>query len=235
MATLVDRTSPVLESFRRWGYLEARLDPLGRLPVVRHPELPLEGEEAARARAAYCGSLAVEFEHIPDTDRRCWIAERMEGEAERVDGERVLDELVRSEVLEQTIHARYTGYKRFSLEGLAALIPFLTELLDGAADRGVEQAMLAMSHRGRLNVMAWVVGRAPEEIFAGFEEVDPRSALGSGDVKYHLGATGTRTSPSGREIKLHLNSNPSHLEAVCPVAMGRVRAKMTRLGDPEGR
>jgi 2-oxoglutarate dehydrogenase E1 component len=159
----------------------------------------------------------------------------MEGAAERVDSERIVDELLRSEVFEQTIHARYTGYKRFSLEGLAALIPFLTELLDGAADRGVEQAMLAMSHRGRLNVLAWVVGRTPEEIFAGFEEVDPRSALGSGDVKYHLGATGTRTSPSGREIRLHLNSNPSHLEAVCPVAMGRVRAKMTRLGDREGR
>jgi len=235
MTTAVDRSSRVLESFRRWGYLEAALDPLGRLPPAPQPELAVGDEDAARARAAYCGALAVEFEHISDPERRRWIAERMEGEPAPVDRRRILDELLRSEVLEQTIQARYVGYKRFSLEGLTALVPLLTQLLDGAAEHGVEQAMLAMSHRGRLNVMAWVVGRTPLEIFAGFEDVDPKSTLGGGDVKYHLGATGVRVTPSGREIKLHLNSNPSHLEAVCPVAMGRVRAKLTRLGDPEGR
>src|SRR5690606_34050480 len=112
-----------------------------------------------------------------------------------------------ADVFEQSIQARYTGYKRFSLEGLTALVPFLTRLLDDAAEQGAEQAMLAMSHRGRLNVLHGVIGRSPVEIFAGFEELDPRSVLGSGDVKYHLGATGTRRTPSGRTIRLHLNSN----------------------------
>jgi 2-oxoglutarate dehydrogenase E1 component len=232
-ATLTEST--VLEAYRRWGHLEAAIDPLGRLPVLRHPELALEGEAAARARAIYCGPLAVEFAHIDDGERREWIAERMESTPPAVDRDRVLDELTRAEVLEQAIQSRYTGYKRFSLEGLTALVPFLNELLDGAAEHGARQAILGMSHRGRLNVMAWVVGRSPVEILAGFEEVDPRSALGRGDVKYHLGATGSRATPSGHEIRLHLASNPSHLEAVVPVVMGRVRAKLTRESDTAGR
>jgi len=228
-------SSPVLEAFRRWGHLEAALDPLGRLPPARHPELAVDGPEAERARALYCGSLAVETAHIADPARRAWVAARMESPAPPPERGRILDELLRAELLEQSIQARYTGYKRFSLEGLTALVPFLTALVDGAGEHGAEQALLAMSHRGRLNVMAWVVGRSPTEIFAGFEEVDPRSALGRGDVKYHLGATGVRRTPSGREVALHLVSNPSHLEAVVPVAMGRVRAKLTRRGDLSGR
>ena len=226
---------PVLEAYRRWGHLEAALDPLGRLAPERHSELPSDGEAAARARAWYCGPLAVEMAHIPEPEKRAWLAARMEGPAPEPDRARILSELVRAEALEQSIQARYTGYKRFSLEGLTALVPFLTRLLDDAADAGALQALLAMSHRGRLNVMAWVVGRSPVEIFAGFEEVDPRSALGRGDVKYHLGATGVRRTPSGREIRLHLASNPSHLEAVVPVVMGRVRAKLQRARDPTGR
>lgn len=232
-AVLTDPT--VVDSYRRWGHLEAELDPFGRLPKVRHPELAVEGEEAARLRAAYCGTLAVEFAHIPEPERREWIAERMESPAPVPDRRRIFEELAAAEVFEQAIHARYTGYKRFSIEGLTALVPFLTHLLDGAAEHGAEQAMLAMSHRGRLNVMASVIGRDPVEIFAGFEEIDPKSVLGSGDVKYHLGATGVRRTPSGREMRLHLNSNPSHLEAVCPVAMGRVKAKLVRAADDSGR
>ncbi len=225
----------VLDAFRRWGHLAAALDPLGRLRPESPPELALDGEAAERARRWYCGSLAAEFMHVPQPERREWIAARMEADPPAVDQERVLGELVRAEVFEQAIHARYTGYKRFSLEGLTALIPLLTRMLDGAAGAGAEQAMLAMSHRGRLNVMAWVVGRTPVEIFAGFEEIDPRSVLGGGDVKYHLGATGVYQSAAGRELKIHLNSNPSHLEAVVPVAMGRVRAKLIRAGDVTGR
>ncbi|HEX9799665.1 MAG TPA: 2-oxoglutarate dehydrogenase E1 component [Thermoanaerobaculia bacterium] len=227
--------SPVLEAYRRWGHLEAAIDPLGRLPAIRHSELPLDGDEARRARELYCGTLAVETAHIADPARRAWVAERMESPADAPDRRRILEELARAELLEQSIQARYTGYKRFSLEGLTALVPFLTHLVDGAGEHGAEQALLAMSHRGRLNVMAWVVGRSPTEIFAGFEEVDPRSALGRGDVKYHLGATGKRRTSSGREMSLHLVSNPSHLEAVVPVAMGRVRAKLTRRRDASGR
>jgi 2-oxoglutarate dehydrogenase E1 component len=230
--------SRTLESFRRWGYLAADLDPLGRLPPAGPPELAIGGEEAEAARSLYCGTLAVEFMHLPEPERRSWIAARMEAPASPVDQEgrrRILDQLVRSEVFEETIQTRYIGSKRFSIEGVAALIPFLITAIEECAELGAEQAMVAMSHRGRLNVMSQVIGRTPVEIFAGFEDVDPRSVLGSGDVKYHLGATGTLATPTGKTVRLHLNSNPSHLEVVSSVAMGRMRAKLTRLGDVTGR
>ncbi len=230
--------SRVLEAYRRWGYLAADLDPLGRLQPVAHLELAVAGEEAAAARAVYCGTLAVEFMHIAEPERRAWIAARMEAPVPPtapVDRRRILDQLVRSEVFEETIQTRYIGSKRFSIEGVAALIPFLLTAIEEGAELGAEQAMIAMSHRGRLNVMTQVVGRSAIEVFAGFEDVDPRSVLGSGDVKYHLGATGTLATPTGRQVRLHLISNPSHLEAVSSVGMGRVRAKLTRLGDVSGR
>ncbi len=233
------RESQTIEAFRRWGYLAANLDPLGRLPPAGPAELAVGGEEADgeadAARRIYCGTLAVEFMHIPEPERRSWIAERMEAPAPEVDRRRILAQLVRSEIFEETIQARYIGSKRFSIEGVAALIPFLLTAIDAAAEAGAEQAMIAMSHRGRLNVMSQVIGRSAVEIFAGFEDVDPRSVLGSGDVKYHLGATGTHLSPSGKRVRLHLNSNPSHLEVVSSVAMGRMRAKLTRTGDSSGK
>jgi 2-oxoglutarate dehydrogenase E1 component len=147
----------------------------------------------------------------------------------------MLERLVRAEVFEQLLQQRYIGNKRFSLEGTAALVPLLDAVLRTAAGEGAEQGLLAMSHRGRLNVMAHIVGKPAADLFAGFEDVDPRSVLGSGDVKYHLGATGTYDAGGGRTLALHLVSNPSHLEAVDPVAIGRVRAKQTRLGDRDGR
>ena len=149
---------------------------------------------------------------------------------ESVDRGRILDQLVRSDVFEQTIHSRYIGTKRYSLEGNTALIPLLDEMLNSAAGYGAEQAVLAMSHRGRLNVIINIVNRPATEVFAGFEDVDPRSVLGGGDVKYHIGATGVYTGANGRPVRIHLVSNPSHLEAVDPVALGRARAKQTRLG-----
>ena len=184
-----------------------------------------------RARRIYSGSIGVEFMHIPDPERRQWIQERMESERqETVDRSRILDQLVRADVFEQTIHSRYIGTKRYSLEGNTALIPLLDEILNSASGYGAEQAVLAMSHRGRLNVIINIVSRPAAEIFAGFEDVDPRSVLGGGDVKYHIGATGIYTGASGRPVRIHLVSNPSHLEAVDPVALGRARAKQTRLG-----
>ena len=132
----------------------------------------------------------VEFMHIPDGERRRWVAERMEGEAPAVDQGKVFDWLVRAETFEQTLQARYLGTKRFSIEGVAALIPLLEEMLDCAAEHEAAQVVLGMPHRGRLNVMAHVVGVPIADLFAGFEDVDPRSILGGGDVKYHMGATG---------------------------------------------
>ena len=220
----------IWDAFRRWGYLQASLDPLGDFEPVAMPELEVTGPEAEAARRFYCGSIGVEFMHIPDRERRLWIQERMESEAPEVDRARILELLVRAEIFEQTIQARYLGTKRFSLEGEAALLPMLDAILSAAAELGAEKAMLAMSHRGRLNVMVHTVGRSAAEVFARFEDVDPRSILGGGDVKYHLGATGEFHAANGATVEMHLVSNPSHLEAADPVVMGRTRAKQARRG-----
>jgi 2-oxoglutarate dehydrogenase E1 component len=219
----------VFDAFRRWGYLAADLDPVGYLKPLAPPEIALEGEAAARARRWYCGTTGVEFMHIPDGERRQWIAAHMEQDPPAVDSTRVFDRLVRAGLFEQVLQSRYPGTKRFSLEGVVALIPVVDEMLDAAADLGAEQMVLAMSHRGRLNVMVHIVGKSPEDVFARFEDVDPRSFLGGGDVKYHLGATGNYTTAHNATVEIHMVSNPSHLEAVDPVAVGRARAKQTRL------
>jgi 2-oxoglutarate dehydrogenase E1 component len=143
----------------------------------------------------------------------------------------VLERLIRADLFEQVLQSRYLGTKRFSLEGVTALIPLLDSILDNVAEHGAVESVMAMSHRGRLNVMVHAACKSPHEVVAGFEDVDPRSVLGAGDVKYHVGATGTYVTSTGREIGIHLVSNPSHLEAVDPVAMGRARAKQTRYGS----
>jgi len=223
----------VFDLFRRWGYLEADVDPLGHMPREPHPELAaLTGKWAEQARKVYAGTVGVEFMHIPHPERRAWIQEQMEAKSSAVDAGPILARLIRSEVFEQVIQARYLGTKRFSLEGLCGLIPFLDECLEIASAKGAVEAVIGMSHRGRLNVMLNIVGRDAAEIFAGFEDVDPRSVLGSGDVKYHMGATGDFTTKNGK-IHIHLVSNPSHLEAVDPVVLGRTRAKQTRFGDSD--
>jgi 2-oxoglutarate dehydrogenase E1 component len=218
----------ILDSFRRWGYLEATVDPLGLAVPPPHPELVRHGEEADRARRWYCGSIGVEFMHIPDPARRQWVQDRMEQPVPEIDARAVLERLVRADLFEEVLHGRYPGSKRFSLEGVTSLIPLLDEVLEGGASEGLEEALIGMSHRGRLNVMVQIVGRSALDVFAGFEDPDPKSVLGSGDVKYHMGATGTCRTRSGRELRVKLVSNPSHLEAVYPVALGRTRARQTR-------
>jgi 2-oxoglutarate dehydrogenase E1 component len=221
----------VFDAFRHWGYLEADLDPLGFLRPQPQAELQIEGDHAREARHFYCGTIGVEFMHITDPERRRWIQERMEAEPGPVDQQRVLDLLIRGDMFELVLQQRYLGTKRFSLEGVTALLPLVDEILDGAAERGAVELVMGMSHRGRLNVIAHVGKRAPEEVFAGFEDVDPRSVLGGGDVKYHMGATGEYETRSGKKVHIHLASNPSHLEAVDPVTVGRVRAKQDRVGE----
>ena len=137
--------------------------------------------------------------------------------------------MLEADIFEQMLQTLYIGTKRFSLEGNTALIPLMEEILTGAAAHGAEECVMAMSHRGRLTAVRNTVGRSATDIYAGFEDVDPRSTLGGGDVKYHLGATGFRDF-NGQRMRIHLVSNPSHLEAVDPVALGRVRAKQTRRG-----
>ncbi|HUY81225.1 MAG TPA: 2-oxoglutarate dehydrogenase E1 component [Acidobacteriaceae bacterium] len=224
----------IFDAFRQWGYLQAQLDPLGQyLQPVEVPELDLSGPDADEARRHYCGTVGAEFMHIPSSERRAWIAERLEADPLAVDvasKQRILELLARADVFEQVIQSRYLGTKRFSLEGVTALVPFLDELLNRAAEYGAQRSVMGMSHRGRLNVMVNTFGKSPADIFAKFEDVDPRSILGGGDVKYHVGATGTYPTRNGDTIWLHLVSNPSHLEAVDPIAMGRAKARQVRYG-----
>ncbi|OLE13861.1 MAG: 2-oxoglutarate dehydrogenase E1 component [Acidobacteria bacterium 13_1_20CM_4_56_7] len=221
----------VFDLYRQWGYLEADLDPLGFLQPTPHPDLPQNSEYSEEARRFYCSTVGVEFTHITDVERRRWIQERMEGSAPTVDQSRALDLLIRADLFELVLQQRYLGTKRFSLEGVTALIPLVDEILEGAGQHGAVELVMGMSHRGRLNVIVHVAKRAPEEVFAGFEDVDPRSVLGSGDVKYHMGATGEYVTRSGAKMHIHLVSNPSHLEAVDPVTVGRTRAKQDRAGE----
>ena len=215
------------DAFRRWGYLQAQLDPLGQYlqPEVL-PELNIQNEFAAEARRVYCGTIGAEFMHIPSRERREWLAERLEASAPAVDQQHILQLLTRAEVFEQVIQSRYLGTKRFSLEGVTALIPFLDELLNRAAELGAQRSIMGMSHRGRLSVMVNTFGKSPVDIFGKFEDVDPRSILGGGDVKYHVGATGEFHTRNCATVSLHLVSNPSHLEAVDPVAkIGRASCR----------
>jgi len=228
-----DARERILNSFRRWGYLQADIDPLGRFIPVPLAELDETGAAGSFARRWYCGPIGAEFMHIPDPLQRRWIQERLETEPPQFDGGRVLDRLIAAEVLEDVLHARYPGTKRFSLEGATALIPLLDELLTCAAIDGATEVMLGVSHRGRLNVMVHTVGKDAGDIFAGFEDTDPRSVLGGGDVKYHQGASGTYQTPDGHSLGVQLVSNPSHLEAVYPVVLGRARARQVRLGDED--
>jgi 2-oxoglutarate dehydrogenase E1 component len=221
----------IFDAFRRWGYNEANLDPLGFFGPFLQPDLEgLTGEAAEEARRIYCRTIGADFMHLPQPERRRWIAERMEGPGSEVNREKILERLIRADLFEQVLQSRYLGTKRFSLEGVSALIPLLDSILDTAGERGAMESIMAMSHRGRLNVMVHAACKSPHEVVAGFEDVDPRSVLGAGDVKYHVGATGTYVTSTGKEIGIHLVSNPSHLEAVDPVAMGRARAKQTRYG-----
>jgi 2-oxoglutarate dehydrogenase E1 component len=232
-ATEADRQEreTTFDIFRRWGYLQASLDPLGQyLPPEPFPTPAPEGEIAAEARGYYCGTIAAEFMHIASPERRQWLQERVEQTPPAQDQAHILTQLIRADIFEQVIQSRYLGTKRFSLEGITALIPFLDRVLGVSAELGVTKAMIAMSHRGRLNVMTNTIGRLPSEIFTKFEDVDPRSTMGGGDVKYHVGATGEYHSPNGDVIALHLASNPSHLEAIDPVVLGRTRAKQERVG-----
>ena len=221
-----------MNAYRRLGFLLADLDPMNRIPPERQTGLEdCDPATAEYAKRYYCGTIGVEFMHIGDPVRRRWIQERMESEPPEVHRDRILELLIRAESFEQFIQSRYLGTKRFSIEGVEALLPILDEMLESAADHRASQVVIAMSHRGRLNVMVHTVGRGAAEIFAGFEDVDPRSILGGGDVKYHMGATGDHAGRNGHTVNIHLVSNPSHLEAVDPVALGRVYAKQLRLGD----
>ncbi len=190
-----------------------------------------------RLRSTYSGSIGVEYMHIQDPEQKQWLQDRMEGtmNAWPLDDStrhRILSRLIQAEEFEHFLQSRFVGQKRFGLEGLESTIPALDEILERAANEKVHEAVIGMAHRGRLNVLANVVGKSMTQVFSEFEgEPDPESVQGSGDVKYHLGASGIHKSTLGKEILVSVAFNPSHLEAVDPVVEGLVRPKQDRIGD----
>jgi multifunctional 2-oxoglutarate metabolism enzyme len=250
----------LIRQYRVRGHLIANLNPLSTSFQRVHPELDpatygltiwdldrefATGNLAGRDRMtlgdilgllrdAYCRTIGVEYMHIQEPDQKDWIQERVEGASYKtdVDEQRViLSRLNSAEAFEKFLHTKYLGHKRFSLEGAESTIAMLGSLLDAAADAGVEQAVMGMAHRGRLNVLANILHKSKNKIFNEFEgNIDPDSTQGSGDVKYHLGTKGTHEAPSGATIEVELASNPSHLEAVNPVVQGMARAKLDEMG-----
>jgi multifunctional 2-oxoglutarate metabolism enzyme len=186
-------------------------------------------------RDAYARTVGVEYMHIQEPDQKAWIQERVEAPhppATAAEKRRILERLNAAEAFERFLHTKYLGQKRFSLEGAETLVPMLDAICTEAADAGMSRVVLGMAHRGRLNVLANVLGKSYEQIFREFEgELDPSSIEGSGDVKYHLGARGKHEAPDGRDIALTLAANPSHLEAVDPVVEGMARAEGDALHD----
>ncbi len=253
----------LINLYRVRGHLIANLDPLKAKPPQIHQELdpasygftiwdlerrfvtgglagerelPL-GEILHILRDAYCRTGTVEYMHNSHTDEKQWIQEHVEGvpqELPKEDQLQILHKLSEAEAFERFLHNKYTGHKRFSLEGAESLIPMLDAVLDKAADDDMEGTVIGMSHRGRLNVLANTVGKSYGEIFGEFEgNLDPTLTQGSGDVKYHLGAVGKHVARSGREVRVEVASNPSHLEAVNPVVEGIARAKQDLLDRGE--
>jgi 2-oxoglutarate dehydrogenase E1 component len=181
----------------------------------------------------YCRSIGVEFTHIDEPEMRHWLQDKMERSRNRADLNknevlRILTKLTDAEIFEQFIHRNYVGSKRFSLEGAESMIALLDLLIEEAGESGVDEIVIGMAHRGRLNVLVNIMGKNVREIFAAFDDRKPERFLGAGDVKYHLGYSTDRSTSTGKTVHLSLAFNPSHLEWVNPVVEGRVRAKQDR-------
>jgi 2-oxoglutarate decarboxylase len=202
-----------------------------------HPRMKLR-DILGVLRDSYCRTVGIEYMHIQDPEERRWLQDRIEvphPRAEHDEQIRILSRLNVAEAFEMFLQTKFVGQRRFSLEGAESLIPLVDAVLAEAAQADLDEAVIGMAHRGRLNVLANIVGKSYGQIFKEFEgNLDPSSAQGSGDVKYHLGAEGTFRVPDGGTIKISLVANPSHLEAVDPVLEGVVRARQDVIdkGEP---
>jgi 2-oxoglutarate decarboxylase len=188
-------------------------------------------------RRAYCGKSGVEYMNIEQPEEKRWLQERLETPAayaplpaeEKI---RILRTLLEAETFEQFLHNRFKGQKRFSIEGGESAMAILDEFCERAGASGVQEIVIGMAHRGRLTVLTNLIGKTPAQIFSKFEgDVSEDSTQGSGDVKYHIGASGVKVTTAGKEVMVSVASNPSHLEAVDPVVEGMARARQERLGD----
>ncbi|WLD11236.1 2-oxoglutarate dehydrogenase E1 component [Planctellipticum variicoloris] len=262
-AILQERVEELIRNYRATGHFAAKLDPLGqpRDPVpelepsfvgfsesdmdrtfstlnLGGPNLRTLREILQWLRNTYCRSIGAQFMHIDDTRVREWLQNRMEATENRCqltrdEQLRILKRLSDAVVFEEFILKKFLGAKSFSLEGAETLVPLLELAIYKAAEQGIEEIVVAMAHRGRLNVLASIMGKSPRAIFREFADLDPDLNVGRGDVKYHLGYSNDWHSGDGRKVHLSLCFNPSHLEFVNTVGMGRVRAKQDRRGDKD--
>ncbi|MCS6878908.1 MAG: 2-oxoglutarate dehydrogenase E1 component [Geminicoccaceae bacterium] len=223
--------------WRTYGFTEADLDREFYLDYVLGLEKATLRQIVEVLRRTYSGTIGIEFLHIQDPEQKAWIQERVENPATFADvsaeeKREILEQLTITEAFEQFLHVKFPGTKRFGLDGGESTIPALETIIRTAASLGVEEIVLGMAHRGRLNVLANVMGKPYAAIMSEFQGAAVYDRfLGSGDVKYHLGTSTDRVLPDGRTIHLSLTANPSHLEAVNPVVMGKVRAKQRQRGD----
>ncbi|HEX5103178.1 MAG TPA: 2-oxoglutarate dehydrogenase E1 component [Pirellulaceae bacterium] len=263
---LAEGVADLIHSYRELGHCNARLDPLGHdrppNPLLELSEFGLSDDDLdvpvtaasylgpppgtlrkliQQLQTTYCGTVGVEYMEIADKAQRQWLQERMEPmlnqpELSADQSRRILKLLVAADTFEKFLHARFLGQKRFSIEGAEALVPLLDTLIEDGADLGVEEVVLGMAHRGRLNVLAQVVHKPLEIILSEFlsKEAPHAHKEDEGDVKYHLGYSSNRTTATGQQVHISLSNNPSHLELIDPVIEGLVRAKQERRGE-EGR
>jgi 2-oxoglutarate dehydrogenase E1 component len=256
----------LIHSYRELGHLIANLDPLGanqtHHDLLELSEFGFEGSDLDRVvecptvggaaeaslrdlvlllRATYCGTTGIEYMHITDKEQRSWLQEQIEPslntpEMSEIDRRYLFREVSTANLFEQFIHTKYVGQKRFSLEGGESLIPLLNTLIEEAGALGVEEVVMGMPHRGRLNVMANILGKPCELIFSEYEGAFlPNNIQGDGDVKYHLGYARDHVTRTGKKVHISLLSNPSHLEAIDPVVEGIVHAKQQYLRDTQTR
>ena len=261
VAFLQDRVDQLVRAYRVRGHLMAEIDPLGRprpgLPEL-DPDFyhlteedmdrsfstdTIEGPQSMslrqiikRLRNTYCRSIGVQFMHMDDLRVRQWLQVRMEGCENRIQLDRrqqlrIYRQMTTAAVFEEFIQKRFLGAKSFSLEGSESLIPLLEMAIERAAAHEIGDVVLGMAHRGRLNVLANIMGKSPQRIFREFADLDPELHVGRGDVKYHLGHSTDYQAANGRSVHLTLCFNPSHLEFVNPVAIGRMRARQDRTAD----
>ena len=263
-AQLQDRVDQLIRGFRVRGHLEARIDPLGRpreqnseLSLESYGLQPtdLERQFSARTvegrnfrslndilsllRETYCRSIGAQFMHIDDRHARDWLVRRMESSMNRMKLHRntqlrILTRLTDAVIFEEFMRKKFIGAKTFSLEGAETLIPLLDLALEKAGDHGVRDVVLGMAHRGRLNVLANIMGKRAQNIFWGFNDPRPDEHRGAGDVLYHLGYSNDWVTSKGKKVHISLCFNPSHLEFVNPVALGRCRAKKDRANAKDG-
>jgi 2-oxoglutarate dehydrogenase E1 component len=263
-AILQERIDQLIRNYRVRGHMAAQLDPLGipratpselDLEFYGLSEADMNRRFACQAmcgggtltlreilerlRNTYCRSIGVQYMHIDDVLVRHWLQERMESTGNRIslsrdEQLRILTRLTDAVIFEEFIRKKFIGAKSFSLEGAESLIPLLDLAIERAGAHGIDEIVLGMAHRGRLNVLANIMGKSPRQIFREFADLDPDLYVGGrGDVKYHLGYSHDWQTQSGRKIHLSLCFNPSHLEFVNPVALGRMRAKQDRARDTD--